>query len=183
MACISEVLGMSLPNAATIPQSTRAAAPCEASGAQAARLAKNGPRPDDSQRKAFTNALTVLHAIGGSTNALIHLTAMAARRGVRVDLDRFDALGRKVPVLVDLKPSGQHYMEHLHEAGGLNAVLRELQPLLHLDVPTISGKTLGEVIAAAERVPGQQVVRAMSDPIYPSGGIAVLLDGQRPTAP
>jgi dihydroxy-acid dehydratase len=176
MACISEALGMSLPNAATIPavhsERLRLA---EASGAQAARLAKNGPRPDTIlSAKAFTNALTVLHAIGGSTNALIHLTAMAARRGVRIDLDRFDGLGRKVPVLVDLKPSGQHYMEHLHEAGGLNAVLRELQPFLHLDVPTISGKTLGEVMAASERVPGQQVVRAMSDPIYRSGGIAVL---------
>src|SRR6202521_2552918 len=176
MACLTEVLGMSLPQAATIPavhsERLRLA---EASGAQAAALAKSGPRPAAILgAKAFTNALTVLHAIGGSTKALIHLTAAAARRGVRIDLDRFDALGRKVPVLVDLKPSGQHYMEHLHEAGGLNAVLRELQPLLHLDVPTISGKTLGEVIAASERVPGQRVVRAMSDPIYPGGAIAVL---------
>jgi Dihydroxyacid dehydratase/phosphogluconate dehydratase len=151
MACISEVMGISLPMAATIPavhaERLRLA---EASGSCAAALARNGPRPDAVlSAKAFSNALVVLHAIGGSTNALIHVTAIAARRGIEIDLDAFDALGRKVPVLVDLKPSGLHYMEHLHEAGGLSAVLRELRPLLHLDAPTVSGKTLGEVIAAA----------------------------------
>jgi dihydroxy-acid dehydratase len=147
----------------------------EASGARAVALTRSGPRSEAIlTAKSFTNALTVLHAIGGSTNALIHLTAIAARRGVRIDLDGFDALGRKVPVLVDLKPSGQHYMEHLHEAGGLNAVLRELQPLLHLDVPTVSGKTLGAVIAASEINPAQRVVRSVDEPIYPGGGIAVL---------
>jgi dihydroxy-acid dehydratase len=176
MACIAEVLGMTLPGAATIPavhaERLRLA---EASGKQAAALAAEALRPDALlTAKGFSNALVVLHAIGGSTNALIHLTAIAARCGVRVDLDRFDALGRNVPVLVDLKPSGQHYMEHLHEAGGLNAVLRELEPLLHLDVPTVSGKTLGEVIAASEIVPGQQVVRTLANPIYGSGGLAVL---------
>ena len=176
MACIAEVLGMSLPDAAAIPavhsERFRLA---EATGSTAVAMVKNEVRPDAiMSAKAFTNALVVLHAIGGSTNALIHLTAIAARRGVRIDLDRFDALGRKVPVLVDLKPSGQHYMEHLHEAGGLNAVLRELRPLLHLDVPTVSGRTLGENIAAAEVFPRQDVVRPLGNPIYPSGGIAVL---------
>ena len=176
MACITEALGMSLAGAAAIPavhsERLRLA---EATGSTAVTMVRNNVRPDAIlTAKAFTNALVVLHAIGGSTNALIHLTAIAARRGVRIDLDRFDALGRKVPVLVDLKPSGQHYMEHLHEAGGLNAVLRELKPLLHLDVPTVSGKTLGEVIAAAEIVPAQEVVRSTGNPIYPSGGIAVL---------
>jgi dihydroxy-acid dehydratase len=176
MACIAEVLGTTLPGAATIPavhaERLRLA---EASGNRAAALATEELHPDALlTAKAFSNALVVLHAIGGSTNALIHLTAIAARCGVRVDLDRFDALGRKVPVLVDLKPSGQHYMEHLHEAGGLNAVLRELKPLLHLDVPTVSGKALGDVIAAAEIVPGQQVVRTFADPIFGNGALAVL---------
>jgi dihydroxy-acid dehydratase len=124
--------------------------------------------------KSFSNALVVLQAIGGSSNGLIHLTAIAARCGIRIDLDRFDELGRRVPVLVDLKPSGQHYMEHLHEAGGLNAVLRELEPFLHLDVPTVSGKTLGEVIAEGEVVLGQKVVRTRTNPIYGSGGLAIL---------
>ncbi len=176
MACIAEALGISLPNSATIPavhsERLRLA---EATGARAATLATSSVRPGTIlTAKAFTNALTILHAIGGSTNALIHLTAIAARCGVRIDLDRFDALGRSVPVLVDLKPSGQHYMEHLHEAGGLNAVLRELAPLLHLDVPTVAGKTLREVIASSEVVAAQEVVRPMRDPIHPGGAIAVL---------
>jgi dihydroxy-acid dehydratase len=176
MACMTEVIGMSLSGAATIPavhaERFRLA---EASGTQAVALAQSGPSPDAvMSAKAFTNALTVLHAIGGSTNALIHISAIAARRGIRIDLDSFDALGRKVPVLVDLKPSGIHYMEHLHEAGGLNAVLREIQPLLHLDLPTVSGKTLGEVITASESNLAQQVVRRFDAPVFPTGGIAVL---------
>src|SRR5438067_4240239 len=123
MACIAEVMGMALPGAGTIPavhaERLRLA---EASGHRAAALAAANVRPRDILTPhAFSNALVVLQAIGGSTNALIHLTAIAARCGVQIDLDRFDALGRAVPVLVDLKPSGQHYMEHLHEAGGLNA--------------------------------------------------------------
>jgi dihydroxy-acid dehydratase len=169
-------MGMSLPMAATIPavhaERLRLA---EASGTRAAALAVGGPRPDAIlSARAVSNGLVVLHAIGGSTNALIHVTAIAARRGIQVDLDAFDALGRHVPVLVDLKPSGLHYMEHLHEAGGLNAVLRELRPLLHLDVPTVSGRTLGEVIDAAEVVPAQRVVRRIDDPIHAGGAIAVL---------
>ena len=176
IACMTEAMGMSLPGAASIPavhaERLRSA---EASGAHAVTLAQSGPKPDAIlSAKAFTNALTVLHAIGGSTNALIHITAIAARRGIRIDLDGFDALGRNVPVLVDLKPSGMHYMEHLHEAGGLPAVLRALLPLLHLDVPTVTGKTLGEVIAASEVNPMQQVIRSLADPIFPTGGIAVL---------
>ena len=176
MACIAEALGMTLPGGAAIPavhsERLRLA---EASGRRAAELANEGPRARDIlAAKAFSNALVVLHAIGGSTNALIHLTAIAARCGVRVDLDRFDAMGRNVPVLVDLKPSGQHYMEHLHEAGGLNAVLRELGPLLDLDVPTVSGRTLGEVIATAEIVPHQSVVRPLADPVHAGGALAIL---------
>jgi dihydroxy-acid dehydratase len=176
IACMTEAMGMSLPGAATIPavhaERLRLA---EASGARAVVIAHAGPAPDALlTAKAFTNALTVLHAIGGSTNALIHLTAVAARRGIRVDLDAFDKLGRDVPVLVDLKPSGMHYMEHLHDAGGLPAVLRELQPLLDLDVPTVAGNTLAETIAAAEVDPTQQVIRSPGNPIFPVGGIAVL---------
>jgi dihydroxy-acid dehydratase len=176
IACMTEAMGMSLPGAATIPavhaERLRSA---EASGARAVAIAQSGATPDAIlSAKAFTNALTVLHAIGGSTNALIHLTAIAARRGIRVDLGAFDALGRKIPVLVDLKPSGLHYMEHLHDAGGMPAVLRELQPWLHLDVPTVSGGTLGEAIAASEVNAEQQVIRSPGNPIFPSGGIAVL---------
>jgi dihydroxy-acid dehydratase len=176
IACMTEAMGMTLPGAATIPavhaERLRIA---EASGARAVALAQSGPKPDAIlSAKALTNALVVLHAIGGSTNALIHITAVAARRGIRIDLDRFDALGRDVPVLVDLKPSGAHYMEHLHEAGGVGAVLRELRPLLHLDVPTVGGTSLREAIDASEANPAQQVVRSRDDPIFASGGLAVL---------
>jgi dihydroxy-acid dehydratase len=122
----------------------------------------------------MTNALVVLHAIGGSTNALIHFTAIAARLGIKLDLEHFDRLGRDIPVLVDLKPSGSHYMEHLYEDGGLMGVLRELKPHLYLDCLTVSGRTLGEQIDAAKVTKVRKVIRIASDPIYPVGGLAVL---------
>jgi dihydroxy-acid dehydratase len=124
--------------------------------------------------ESLTNALTVLHAIGGSTNALIHFTAIAARLGVKIDLEAFDRLGRNVPVLVDLKPSGMHYMEHLNEDGGLMAVLRELKPLLYLDCMTVSGRTLGEEIDAAPVTRNRKVIRIAQEPIFPVGGLAIL---------
>ena len=176
MALTTEAMGMSLSGSAAIPavHSERLRS-SEATGRVAVKLAEKEVKPLSIMTpKAFSNALTVLHAIGGSTNALIHLTAVAARAGITVDLEAFDALGRKVPVLVDLKPSGQFYMEHLHEAGGLNAVLRELKPWLHLDALTVDGRTLGEVIDASEADPTQHVVKTVADPVYPTGGLAVL---------
>ena len=123
---------------------------------------------------AFENALTVLLAIGGSTNGIIHLTAMAGRLGLGIDLDAFDRIGRKVPVLVDLKPSGKHYMQDLHAAGGLVTILRELQAFLHLDCLTVTGRTLGEEIAAAPNGWKQEIVAPLSKPVYPTGGMAVV---------
>jgi dihydroxy-acid dehydratase len=123
--------------------------------------------------KAFENALRVLLAIGGSTNGVIHLTAIAGRLGIPIALERLDAIGRETPVLVDLKPSGQWYMEDLHRAGGLQTVLRELKPLLHLDALTVTGRTLGEEIDAAHAFE-QDVVRPLSNPLFRQGGIAVL---------
>jgi dihydroxy-acid dehydratase len=120
------------------------------------------------------NALRVLLAIGGSTNGIIHLTAIAGRLGIRVDLDAVDRMGRQTPVLVNLKPSGSHYMEDLHDAGGLPRVLHEIRGLLHLDAMTITGRTLGEVLEAGVADWPQQVVRKAADPIYPEGGLAVL---------
>jgi dihydroxy-acid dehydratase len=120
------------------------------------------------------NALRVLLAIGGSTNGILHLTAIAGRLGIPVDLARVDELGRDTPVLVDLKPSGQWYMEDFHHAGGVPALLRELKPLLHLDAMTVTGRTLGENIEASGPGFPQDVIRPLARPIFAQGGIAVL---------
>ena len=176
MACVTEAMGLMLPGGAAIP------APhadrlrhAELSGRRAVALATDEVTPGRLMTPAaFHNALVTLHAIGGSTNGLVHLTAIAARRGIAVDLDAFDRLGRDVPVLVDLKPSGDHYMEHFHEAGGVPALLNQLRRHLHLDAPTVAGGTLGEALDATEQVDGQTVIRTPADPIHPSGGIAVL---------
>jgi dihydroxy-acid dehydratase len=175
MACVAEALGIALPGSASAPAVTadriRIA---ERSGATAVAIAKSRLTPDKIlTAKAFENALRVLLAIGGSTNGVIHTTAIAGRLGIALDLARLDAMGRETPVLVDLKPSGKHYMEDLHHAGGLPALLHELKPLLHLDALTVTGRTLGEEMEAFEPF-AQDVVRPFSKPIFPQGGIAVL---------
>lgn len=177
MACITETMGLSLPMSATIPaphaERLRLA---EASGRRAAEMAvAGGPKPSELMTPAaFRNAQVVMQAIGGSTNGLIHLTAMANRAGVAIDLAAFDAIGREVPVLVDLKPSGDHYMEHFHHAGGVPKLLRELGDLIDTSAPTVGGCTLAEVVAGAEEVPGQTVIRTPAAPIKPIGAMAVL---------
>ena len=176
MACIAEALGMMVPGSATPPAVTadrmRAA---EASGALAVQAARTGLTPAHIMTdKALENALRVLLAIGGSTTGIIHLTAIAGRLGYGIDLERVDAMSRETPVLIDLKPSGQHYMEDFHRAGGLRRLLHELRPLLHLDALTITGRTLGEELDDAPPVFPQEVIRTIDNPIYPQGGIAVL---------
>jgi dihydroxy-acid dehydratase len=176
MACLAEALGIMLPGGASPPAVTadriRIA---EQTGATAVAMAKSGLTPDKILTgKAFENALRVLLAIGGSTNGIVHLTAMAGRLGIEIDLAQLDAMGAQTPVLLDLKPSGQHYMEDFHKAGGLRTVLRELKPLLHLDALTVTGRTLGEELELAGPGFPQNVVRPFNNPIYPQGGIAVL---------
>ena len=176
MACIAEALGMTVPGGASPPAVTadriRVA---EQSGALAVEIARKRLTIDKVlTEKAFENAMRVLLAIGGSTNAIIHLTAIAGRMGLEMDLKALDRMGRDTPVLLDLKPSGQHYMEDFHHAGGMATLLRELKPLLHLDALTVTGRTLGEEIEAAGPGFKQDVVRTASNPIYPQGGIAVL---------
>jgi len=147
----------------------------ERTGNVAVRMARDKLTPDRIlTAHSFENALRVLLSIGGSTNGVIHVTAIAGRLGIPVDLERLHALGQETPVLVDLKPSGQHYMEDLHRAGGLVTLLRELKPLLHLDALTVTGRTLGEEIDAAQAPFAQDVVRPFARPLYPKGGIAVL---------
>jgi len=176
MACVTEALGMSVPGSASPPAVTadriRVA---ERSGTLAVQMAKTKLTPDKIiTEKSVENALRVLLAIGGSTNGVIHLTAIAGRLGIDIALERLDQLGRETPVLVDLKPSGQWYMEDLHRAGGVMTILRELKPLLHLDAMTVTGRTLGEEIEASGAGFAQEVVRPLSNPLYPQGGIAVL---------
>ncbi|MFY9512025.1 MAG: IlvD/Edd family dehydratase [Rubrivivax sp.] len=176
MACIAEALGIALPGSASPPATTSERLRiAEASGAQAVQLAKAKLTPDRILTpQAFENALRVLLAIGGSTNAIVHLAAIAGRLGLDLDLQTLDRMGRETPVLLDLKPSGQHYMEDFHAAGGMATLLRELKPLLHLDALTVTGRTLGEELAAARPAFVQDVVRPLADPIYREGGIAVL---------
>ncbi len=186
MACIAEALGMTVPGGASPPAVTadrmRVA---EETGARAVQMALDGLTIDKILTPAaFDNALRVLLAIGGSTNGIVHLAAIAGRMGHGIDLHQLDRMGRETPVLLDLKPSGQHYMEDFHHAGGMATLLRELKPLLHLDALTVTGRTLGEELDAADAGqpnPGgyrpafqQDVVRSMQSPIYPQGGIAVL---------
>ena len=176
MALLTETLGMMLPGGAAIPAvAADRLRHAEASGARAVALGAEGLAPERIMTPAaFDNALRVLQATGGSTNALVHVTAMAGRLGHRIDLEAFDRIGRETPVLVDLKPSGQHYMEDLHRAGGLAPVLRELAEDLDLDCLTITGATLGENLEAAESPWPQNVVRGRSDPVDASGAMAVL---------
>jgi dihydroxy-acid dehydratase len=177
MACILEAMGLALPMSATAPavhaERRRIA---EASGKRAAEMAMNGaPRPSELITAASVrNAMTVLQAIGGSTNGLIHLTAIAGRAGVALDLDTFDRLGREVPVLLNLKPSGAHYMEHFHHAGGLSALMRELETVLDLHAPTVAGGTIADVIAQAEHAPNQDVIRSLAAPLKQEGAMAIL---------
>ena len=176
MSCVTEALGMSVPGSASPPAVTadriRAA---ERTGTLAVQMAKSKLTPDKIiTDKSIENALRMLLAIGGSTNGVIHLTAIAGRLGIDIPLERLDQLGRETPVLVDLKPSGQWYMEDLHRAGGVPAILRELKPLLHLDAMTVTGRTLGEEIEASGAGFAQEVVRPLENPLYPQGGIAVL---------
>jgi dihydroxy-acid dehydratase len=177
MACIVEAMGLALPRSASIP-STHAdrLRSAEASGQFAAAMAVNGgPKPSEVMTPAaFRNAMVVLQAIGGSTNGLVHLTAAAGRLGIKIDLAEFDRLGREVPVLLDLKPSGAHYMEHFHWAGGVPRLLRELGDLVDLDAPTVLGGTLRDYAGAAEDVPGQDVIRSRARPIKAMGSMAVL---------
>jgi len=177
IACMIEAMGLSLPMSATAPAvhaDRRRIA--EATGRRAAEMAKRGgPKPSELVTPAAVrNGMIALQAIGGSTNGLIHLTAIAGRAGLSIDLDEFDRLGRDVPVLIDLKPSGAQYMEHFHHAGGMPALLRELQGFVDGEARTVSGVSLSEVFAQAEQVPGQTVIRSVDTPLSPQGAMAVL---------
>tara|TARA_E500000178_G_scaffold202552_1_gene200191 strand:- start:1182 stop:2873 length:1692 start_codon:yes stop_codon:yes gene_type:complete len=176
MAMIAETLGMMPPDSSCAPAvSSERRRISEKTGQIAVDIAINKRRPSSIlTAKSFENALMVLLAIGGSTNALIHLAAIAGRMGIKLDMESFDALSRTIPVIVDLKPSGEGYMEDLYKAGGLPRILLELKDKLHLDVYTVTGKTLGQTIEETEFSWQQTIVKSAADPIYREGGMAVL---------
>ena len=176
MACVAEAMGMTVPGGASPPAVTadriRVA---EETGARAVQMARERLTIDKViTPAALENAFRVLLAIGGSTNGIVHLAAIAGRVGLALDMEALDRMGRETPVLLDLKPSGQHYMEDFHRAGGVATLLRELKPLLRLDALTVTGRTLGEELERAGPGFAQDVVRPLGNPIYPQGGIAVL---------
>jgi dihydroxy-acid dehydratase len=182
MASIAEALGMILPGSAAIPavhaDRLRAA---EATGRAAMRLAAEKITPDKIVTpESVENALRVLMAIGGSTNAVLHLTAVAGRAGIDIDLKRLNEISDSTPVIVDLKPTGPHYMEDLFAAGGIGAVLRELQPLLNLDCLTVAGETLGERLAQPGGPVDREVVKSLSEPLLPYGGLVALFGSLAP---
>jgi dihydroxy-acid dehydratase len=175
LACAVEALGMCLPGTASIPavDAARQRA-AEATGRRAAELARAGVRPSQIlTREAFDNAITLLEAIGGSTNAVIHLLALAGRVGVPLSLERFDKISRRTPVIANVRPSGEYLVVHLHRAGGVPALLNELEPLLHGTALTVTGRTLAEGFAGAE-VLDRTVIARLDEPLAEEGGIAVL---------
>ena len=182
MACIAEALGMMVPGGASAPAVTadRIRVAEETGRLAVAMIGAKLTIDRILTADAFENALRVLLAIGGSTNGLVHLAAIAGRMGFELDLPALDRMGRETPVLIDLKPSGQHYMEDFHKAGGMVALLRELRPLLHLDALTVTGRSLGEELERAPPPFAQDVIRPFEQPIYPQGGIAVLTSNLAP---
>jgi dihydroxy-acid dehydratase len=186
MACITETLGMALPGTAAIPavHADRLRA-SEASGAQAVALALAPEGERLTPAKIMTpasveNALRALLSIGGSTNAIVHLTAVAGRLGIPIPLDHLNKISDETPVLIDLKPTGEHYMEDLFKAGGMGVVLRELKPLLNLECMTVTGQTLGERLEGEPAYVDRAVVRSMDDPIQPMGGLVSLFGSLAP---
>jgi dihydroxy-acid dehydratase len=183
MACLTETLGFTLPGAASAPavssDRTRLA---EATGTRAAAMAvAGGPRPRDIlSPAALRNASVVLQATSGSTNALVHLAAVAGRAGIAYDLAEFDRVGRDVPVLVNLKPAGAYFIEDFHAAGGVPALWRRLRDKLDLSAPTVSGETLAEIVTPWPTYTDDEVIRPLDRPIFAREAIAILTGNLAP---
>jgi L-arabonate dehydrase len=175
MAAMVESLGLALPDNATIPAAdSRRKVLAHMAGMRAVELVKQNIRPSDIlTRQAFENAIMVNAALGGSTNFIIHLTAIAGRMGVPLSIDDFDKLSAQIPLLANLQPSGEHFVEDLFYAGGLPAIIKELQQFLHNDAMTINGRTLGENSLAAECY-NRDVIASVAEPFKPESGVAIL---------
>ena len=176
MALITEALGMMISNGASAPAvSAERRRIAEETGKVAVEIANKSFNPKSFLTlKNFKNALTVLSAIGGSTNGIVHLTAMAGRLGIDIDLNEFDKMTKDTPMIVDLKPSGSGYMEDLFKSGGLPRILNELKDYLYLDAITVTGETVKEIIEKNKYNWKQEVIRKVENPIFDKGSIAVL---------
>jgi dihydroxy-acid dehydratase len=175
MACLAEALGMTLPGCADIPAAdSRRLAIAEESGRRIVAMATEDLRPSRILTpEAFENAIRVDMAIGGSTNAIVHLVAIAGRAGLELPLSKFDEISRTTPVIANVKPSGEFLMEDFNYAGGLPAVMKEISSLLHLNAPTVNGKTLGENVAGATCFK-REVIRPLGLPLRSEGGTVIL---------
>jgi L-arabonate dehydrase len=181
MTSLAEALGMTLPGCANIPApDSRRLAIAEASGRRVVEMIEPGLTPSRIMtRQAFENAITVLMALGGSTNAVVHLIAMAGRLGIRLTLEDFDRISRRTACIANVKPSGEYLMEDLFQAGGIPAVMHEIAELLHGDCITVNGGTVTENIAGAHSL-NEAVIRRRQQPLYPEGGIAMLYGNLAP---
>ena len=181
MGAMGEALGIALPGNAAIPAvDSRRSQLAESAGRQILNLVKDNLRPSDIMTEnAFVNAIRTLHAIGGSTNAIVHLTAIAGRLGIDLPLTLFDELSRTTPFILNLKPSGQYLMEDFFYSGGIPALFKEIESLLTLNCPTVTGKTMGENIS---NVPNhnRDIIRSMENPLNPEGGLAVVYGSLAP---
>ena len=175
MNSLMEALGMALPGNGAIPAAdSRRLRLATAAGRQIVQLVARDIRPSQIlTAEAFDNAITLLHALGGSTNAIVHLPAIAGRAGVDLPLSRFDELSRRSPLIANMRPTGQYQMEDLFYAGGIPAVLKQLLPLLHSDALTVTGRTLAENVAKAQ-VSNPDVIRSLDDPLQSEGGLSIL---------
>ncbi|MEM3088180.1 MAG: dihydroxy-acid dehydratase, partial [Candidatus Bathyarchaeia archaeon] len=175
MSCLTEALGMSLPGCGTaLAVSAEKLRIAKASGKQIIFLLKNGLTPSKIiNKKSIENAIRVDMSLGGSTNTILHFLAIAREAGLDLSLETFDSLSRTTPHICDLYPSGKLYVEDLHEAGGVPAVMKELAPLLNLNCLTVSGRTIKEIISSVQ-VMRRDVIRPLNDPLHKEGGIAIL---------
>ena len=181
MTALAETLGLTLSGASSIPavdaNHSRMASHC---GRRIVEMVWEDLKPRDILTEAsFENAITADMAIGGSTNAIIHLVALAGRAGIKLDLKKFDEISQRTPMIANLRPSGEYLMEDFYYAGGLRALLKQLGPLLHLDCQTVTGQSLGSSIDNAQ-VTNQQVIRSVDNPVSASGGTAILYGNLAP---
>lgn len=182
MMSTADALGLTLPGVSSIPAAdSNHSRMATRTGRRIVEMVWEDLKPSDIfTEKAFENAITCVMALGGSTNAIVHLVAMAGRLGVKLDLERFDEISRRTPWLANIRPSGKYLMEDFFYAGGVRGVLSELKDLLHLDCMTVNGKTLGENLEGAD-IYDTDVIHRRSDPLSAEGGLAVLRGNLAPS--